>query len=190
LDEAKIKKLAAILFDTAAKEGERTNALAMIKRLAGGDREQLVEALLSGLKGDAGKNRSTTDELFSLKMQVSTLKFELSSLKMQVSTLNLQVSTLRADLERARAARDYVMDVRDRVVAELGQVKTERDQVKAELDYARAERWREQQRSASLPQIKCAAPGCTNLFVPNRRGHRTCSDSCRKALSRTQVAIQ
>ena len=49
MDEAKIKKLAAILFDPAAKEGERGNAAAMITRLAKKDRDQLVQTLLSGV---------------------------------------------------------------------------------------------------------------------------------------------
>jgi hypothetical protein len=188
VDEAKIKKLAAILFDTAAKEGERTNAVTTIKRLAGGDREQLVEALVSGLKGDAGSRRSATDDGWEL----SRLKFELSSLKMQLSTLNFQISMLNlqisAQVRSALASRDYFK-------ADLERVMAERDRVvctlKAELERVMAERRREQQRPANLPEVKCAAPGCSNVFRPRRRNHKTCSDACRQALSRTtQAAIQ
>ena len=62
--------------------------------------------------------------------------------------------------------------------------------LQAELDRMKADQRQERQRLANLPEIKCAAPGCANTFRPNRRGHKTCSDACRKALSRTQVAIQ
>jgi len=72
LDEAKIKKLAAVLFDHdsipgvgvaagGATEGERTNAAAMLARLASKDRNQLVEALLSGMTKKPNGALSETD---------------------------------------------------------------------------------------------------------------------------------
>jgi hypothetical protein len=193
LDEAKIKKLAAVLFDSAAKEGERTNAVAKITSLAGKDRDQLAEELVSGLKGDASKNRFADDggewrRRFREKdFEVSNLNFQISQLNLQVSMLNLQISTLTAQERSALASRDYFK-------ADLERVMAERDRVvctlKAELERMKAERRREQQRPANLPEVKCAAPGCSNVFRPNRRDHRTCSDRCRRALSRAQASIQ
>jgi hypothetical protein len=48
-----------------------------------------------------------------------------------------------------------------------------------------------EQRKAQIAEVQCAAPGCSNLFRPSRRGHKTCSDACRQALSRSKpTAIQ
>jgi hypothetical protein len=38
--------------------------------------------------------------------------------------------------------------------------------------------------ASGLEEIQCAAPGCTKMFRPRRRGHKTCSDACRQALFR------
>jgi hypothetical protein len=196
LDDAKIKKLATMLFDPAAKEGERGNAVAMIARLTKEDRDQLVDALLSGLNGDAGKKRSA-----DLSEELSRRILEVVNLEWEVSRLKMQVSTLTADRQNARASRDYVMAERDRLVAERDRVlalfrhvEAERNRLdrvvlhhKAERDHLR----RERQQPSNLPEIKCAAPGCANVFRPRRRNHKTCSDACRQALSRTaQAAIQ
>ncbi len=192
MDEAKIKKLAAVLFDPAAKEGERTNAVAKITSLAKKDRDQLVEALVSGLNGNADKKRSADDgwELSRLKLEVSHLKLEVSSPKWELSSLKMRVSMLTAELNSARSSRDYVMGERDRLLREIDRTKAERDRLQAELDRMKAERRREQQRPANLPEVKSAAPGCANTFRPRRRNHKTCSDACRKSLSRTQPSIQ
>jgi hypothetical protein len=72
MNNEKIKKLAAVLFDhdsipgegiTAggASGGERINAAAMLARLAGKDRNQLVEALLSGMIKKPNGALSETD---------------------------------------------------------------------------------------------------------------------------------
>jgi hypothetical protein len=66
-----------------------------------------------------------------------------------------------------------------------------KDSLQAELDRMMADRRRERRQPANLPEIKCAAPGCSNVFRPRRRNHKTCSDACRQALSRTtQASIQ
>jgi curved DNA-binding protein CbpA len=63
------------------------------------------------------------------------------------------------------------------------------DGSQAEIDRMKAAQQREQRRS-NLPEVQCVAPGCANTFRPRRRNHKTCSDACRKSLSRTQPSIQ
>ena len=61
--------------------------------------------------------------------------------------------------------------------AEVRRLKAERDAFEFELAI---------RKSPVFPEIKCAAPGCVNMFRPGRRDATTCSAACRKALSRAQ----
>jgi hypothetical protein len=208
----KEEKLLWTIFSSSTTDGEKAAAVERLKKVTGKDAGGLVEKHLE-TASDAGKGQSR-----DLLEELSRRILEVGNLEWEVSRLKSQVSTLTAELSSAKAARDYVMVERDRLVAELGHVKAERDRVvlklmaerdraiaqiqhigvechraKAGLDRMKAEQRRAEteQRRASIPEIKCTAPGCSNVFRPRRRGHKTCSDTCRKALSRTtQAAIQ
>jgi|SRR5882724_7398111 len=56
--------------------------------------------------------------------------------------------------------------------------------LKAQLDHVRVEL--AIMKDPFFPEIKCAAPGCANMFRPRRRDHTICSDTCRKAISRAR----
>jgi hypothetical protein len=164
------EKLLNTLFDDASKDGERCNAISSLRKMLKLDREGLVKRYTAAAT-KAGSGTDTT-------ARVIDLRFEIAGLELKIEKLELQH---REDLRRREQMETLLVQGHR---AEMERITKEYNRLRTELDHARIEL--SIMKSPTFPEIKCAAPGCAKMFRPHRRDHTTCSDTCRKALSRAR----
>jgi hypothetical protein len=133
----------------------------------GGTAEDMAR-LNEALEIVTGKRKSPSSGIFGKR----------NSTDAGVIALELEIASLKAQHEQELARRIQIETLLIQGhQAEVRRLKAERDAFELELAI---------RKSPVFPEIKCAAPGCVNMFRPSRRDATTCSAACRKALSRAR----
>ena len=171
------EELLIVIFSDETKgvaDGQRIAALNKFMKITGLDGERLVKRYTT----KAGSSGDIAEKI--LKEHIA----QGIRLRMEIAGLELKIENLKAQHEQELARR---IEIETLLIqghqAEVRRLKAERDALEFELAI---------RKSPVFPEIKCAAPGCVNMFRPSRRDATTCSAACRKALSRAQkkAAIQ
>jgi hypothetical protein len=165
------EKLLTIIFSkegSAVTESQRLAAISSLMKKTELDREGLVKRYTT--KAGSGIDTAQIAQIVKLSVEITGLKQKIVDLK--------------ADLHRRDQMETLLMKGHQ---AEVDRIRNERNRLKAELDHLKIEL--AIMKSPSFPEIKCAAPGCANMFRPHRRDHTTCSNTCRKAISRARKKV-
>jgi hypothetical protein len=168
---SKEEKLLVIIFSdqsTAIVNGQREAAISSLMKVTGLDREALVKRYTT----KAGSGGDIAEKILKDHIaQGIKLKLEIAGLEMKIENLKA-----RHEQELAHRIQMETLLMQGHQV-EVRRLKAERDALEFELAI---------RKSPVFPEIKCAAPGCVNMFRPSRRDATTCSAACRKAMSRAR----
>jgi hypothetical protein len=175
------EKLLWQLFSKSTTEGEKGATVERLKKVTGKDARGLVE------KYSGTASSSFAGAPRDLILENSRLIFENTALGSQLSIVMRQRE--EADSRHLRSIH-MAHDNIEKLEREVAHLKGQREHFRMQWQCSEIDRKRERQQPSNLPEIKCSAPGCANVFRPRRRNHKTCSDACRKSLSRMPPSMQ
>jgi hypothetical protein len=166
------EQLLNTIFDDGSSANEKAAAVEKLKKATGKDRAGLVEKYTK-----AASSSSPWGSDYAAR-RIGELTTENVKLRLEIAGLELKIENLKVQHEQELARRVQIDDLLIQGhQAEVRRLKAERDAFEFDLAI---------RKSPVFPEIKCAAPGCVNMFRPSRRDATTCSAACRKALSRAQ----